>query len=288
MKTLSLTPSHSTGGAERARFTHAVGAGALCASLLVACTLDTAPRASDSSAATAETDARPSALQEPAAGSGSSPAVSATAPTQAHQVAAPAVQATDAAAAEDETVLPAEAPNDKDTTPEVENGSNTSEIMPPAEDNADATTDTRDTRCRPGKYTGVISGTVNLTGILAVSTLAGTIDMELVADPQRTDVLLVQNGRVEGVDDSENRFSADLTGAVSCASGQILESAVERGMFQDPMLDAELRFAGEAKGQYTMDPPALVGTWAVSDETALLAGQGTWSTSLSESASEVD
>jgi hypothetical protein len=137
--------------------------------------------------------------------------------------------------------------------------------------------------CRPGKYSGVISGTVNLTGILAVSTMSGTVDVELVADKQYADVLVVQKGRVTGLDDNRGKFSADLTGHVKCTSGELVGSTVERGTFEDATLPMQLGFAGEATGQYTQDPPALVGTWSFSDEIALLVGHGTWSTTLSES-----
>lgn len=138
------------------------------------------------------------------------------------------------------------------------------------------------TRCRPGKYTGVINGSVTLTGLIEVGTMAGTIDLELVPYEDRTDVLTVRHGRVGGVDDKQSRFSADLTGLVNCASGEVAKTSVERGMFEDRALDLKVGFAGAAKGQYSMDPPALVGTWQINDDTLLFAGEGTWSATMAE------
>lgn len=151
----------------------------------------------------------------------------------------------------------------------------------PAEDKVAA--DTHDSRCKPGKYTGVINGTVNLTGLISVGTMAGTISLELVADQAHPSMLVVHNGRVVGLDDKESKFAADLTGKVDCVSGETVETTVERGSFEEPTLDAEVAFAGAAKGQYSMDPPALLGTWQISDPTTLLSGQGTWSATKLES-----
>lgn len=44
----------------------------------------------------------------------------------------------------------------------------------------------------------------------------------------------------------------------------------------------KIGFTGVAEGRYSVDPPALLGTWNISDDSTLLAGQGTWTTTLAE------
>jgi len=149
------------------------------------------------------------------------------------------------------------------------------------ENERSATAPMANASCQPGRYTGLISGTVNLGGIVGVSTLAGTVSLELIADRDNANTLVVKQGRLEGVDTQWNKFSADVTGAVDCATGQLL-SNVERGTFGDATQPAPLEFSGAAPGEYSAQPPALVGTWVVVDTSLLLAGQGTWSTALEE------
>jgi hypothetical protein len=136
--------------------------------------------------------------------------------------------------------------------------------------------------CKPGDYEGVIAGTVNF-GPLEVTTLTGKINLRLVADENNEKILRVMQGRVEGIDLNKAVFTADVTGAVDCSTGELMQSEVERGMYEDTNEVLKIAFTGVAEGHYSADPPALLGTWNISDDSTLLAGQGTWTTTLAES-----
>lgn len=275
---------------------HAVALVAVGAALLGACTLDTepmspvtrAPLQADTEVDEAEMEGTSNSASKGAAGA------PAELPSPSAAIATAEAQPADDAAAENEDepepaqeASAAAASKSAKPTEPTQPMEPAEEAKLPAEDEdakpmaaADERLDK--SRCRPGKYTGVINGNVTLTGLIAVGTMSGTIDLELVPYKGRTDVLTVRNGRVAGVDDKQSKFSADLTGLVNCATGEVVKTSVERGLFEDQGLDIQVGFAGAAKGQYSMNPPALNGTWQISDDTLLLAGEGTWSARMSE------
>ena len=246
-----------------------------CASLQAACTLDTTPVSPATRGATAsDSDLDVSASNLGAAGS---PAAEAppitTGSTEAEPDVAPAAQAQNHAS-EEPTVPAPPLPGSATPAAAVANP------MPTQSKNAMSAAMEPKSPCRPGKYSGVINGTISLTGLISLGTMAGTIDLRLVTDDEHPDLLVMQDGRLQGIDDNLNKFSAGITGKVKCSSGELVDIAVERGAFADSAAIAQVRFAGAAKGQYSMDPPALVGTWQVNDESSLLAGEGTWSASM--------
>jgi|GEM_PF-6244067 len=53
-------------------------------------------------------------------------------------------------------------------------------------------------------------------------------------------------------------------------------------MYADTTEVIEIGFTGVAEGHYSADPRALLGTWNMSDDSTLLAGQGTWTTTLAD------
>jgi hypothetical protein len=261
------------------------------ASLLGACTLDT-EAASPVTGAPLEADSELDAAQTRAAHAGAAGAPADVTPSAAIAAAhversTPQERSEDAAQSEEDTqasAKPAQATSHAEPKQAQPAGPAESKPMAAAAQPAPAQEIQIEpkSRCRPGKYTGVINGSITLTGLIELGTMAGTIDLELVPYEDRTDVLAVRHGRVEGVDDQLSKFSAELTGAVNCASGEVVKTSVERGTFEDETLDVKVGFAGAAKGQYSMDPPALVGTWQISDDTSLLAAEGTWSATMFE------
>jgi hypothetical protein len=272
----------------RSQTCHACALVALSAALLGACTLDTDPaspptRASLPTQTELESPADHASISTSHAGAAGAPA---DAPTPAAAIASTSADIANAAdQAPDAT--PEKAPTQAETkaapqAPAAEHNNDSSAKMP-SDDKKAVATEEHDSRCRPGKYAGVVNGTISLTGLIAVGTMAGTISLDLVPDTARHELLIVQNGQVAGVDEKQSKFAAALTGKVNCASGEIVETSVERGSFEDTTLDAKVNFAGAAKGQYSVDPPALLGTWEVSDETTLFAGEGTWSATMLES-----
>jgi hypothetical protein len=151
---------------------HAGAFVALSAALLGACTLDTAPE-TPATRAPLEADAElgaPNVLAEAEA-----PNLTAPAPQPSAAVVQPSPGARVGPAAEPPAIAAAQVPEQNEESPAA---------AAPAEKQ-------EQNGCQPGIYTGVITGTVNLAALVAVSTLAGTINLELVEDDQHDDVLVV-------------------------------------------------------------------------------------------------
>jgi hypothetical protein len=273
---------------------HTLRAGLLVSlgtSLLGACTLDTAPEALPSRAsALGQAEAESSSLDTPSQLEGLRSTAGAAAPAPATKEPAPQPSAAVISAspsiheqAEPEQAEPEQAEPEQaepeQAEPEREAMAAAADTKPEPEPEREQPSDK--SACKPGDYEGVISGTVNL-GPLEVSTLTGKMSLRLVADAQNNDRLRVQQGRIEGVDLNDSVFSADLSGEVDCATGELVRSEVERGMYEDPTEIIRIGFTGAAEGRYTADPPALLGTWSISDATSVIAGQGTWTTKLAE------
>jgi hypothetical protein len=233
--------------------------------LLGACSLDTAPESSPSRA-TLETDVETesSTLDTP---NEITAGAAAPTPTQTAATIIPPPQA--APEPEPESTAPA---------PKVQQAPAPKVQQAAAEPKQAVNTN----GCKPGDYEGVIAGTVNF-GPLEVTTLTGKINLRLVADEHSEKMLRVMQGRVEGIDLNKAVFTADVTGAVDCSTGELMQSEVERGMYEDTNEVLKIAFTGVAEGHYSADPPALLGTWNISDDSTLLAGQGTWTTTLAES-----
>lgn len=274
-----LSPNHCS----RTSAPHRAGAALLSlGALLGACSLDTAPESLPSRASLqtdeVEADAESSSLDTPNELAGPMNAAGAAAPPPiAAQTAQPVAAILPAAAAPE--------PSQKDD-PEPENAE-PEQAMAAAPEQEENEPDPEPKQsddsngCKPGDYEGVIAGTVNL-GPLEVSTLTGKINLRLVADKHNENLLRVEQGRVEGVDINKSVFIADITGEVDCSTGELVQSEVERGMYADTTEVIKIGFTGAAEGRYSANPPALLGTWYVSDDSTLLAGQGTWTTTLSE------
>jgi len=272
-----LSSSHCS--SMRARH-HRAGWLVSLSALLGACSLDTVPESTPSRAAleaeSSEVEAEsssldaPSELPDPRSVAGAP----APTPTQASQPAAAVIPAPEAPKREPE---PEAAP-----TPAPSQDKPMAAAAPKSEEEVEPERPVDTSGCKPGDYEGVIAGTVNF-GPLEVSTLTGRINLRLVADKQNKNLLRVQQGRVEGIDLNRAVFIADITGEVDCSTGELVQSEVERGTYEDTNEVIKIGFTGAAEGRYSANPPALLGTWIISDDSTLLAGQGTWTTTLTES-----
>ena len=237
--------------------------------LLGACSLDTTPE-SPASRAALQNEAETSSLDTPTELNVAEAPAPTQDRTQTEQPSAAVVPAQEARPAQQEAKQ-AEPAEPKEPP-----------MAAAGKDQADEQKPLATTGCKPGDYAGVIAGTVNL-GPLEVSTLTGKISLQLVADKHNENLLRVQRGRVEGVDLNKAVFVADITGEVDCATGQLVQSEVERGMYEDTTEVIKIGFSGVAEGRYQTDPPSLLGTWNISDDSTLIAGQGVWSSTLAES-----
>jgi hypothetical protein len=135
-------------------------------------------------------------------------------------------------------------------------------------------------RCRPGTYTGVFNGSIQLAS-LPVNSVTGTVRAEL-ARVGMTENLVIQSAHVSGVDQNGNDLTVDLAGTVDCATLQLVDGRVEHGNYHPHDGTSDTMFTGEASGMYSLDPPALVGTWDCDvDDVGLVGGQGTWTITFS-------
>jgi hypothetical protein len=134
--------------------------------------------------------------------------------------------------------------------------------------------------CRPGTYTGTFNGSIQLAQ-LPVNSVTGTIHAEL-ARAASTQNLTLQNAHVTGIDQDGSSVTADVTGMLDCTSMQLLDGRLEHGNYHAMDGSSDTTFDGDAHATYSKDPPALVGTWDVGGELAIIiGGQGTWNVTLS-------
>jgi hypothetical protein len=135
--------------------------------------------------------------------------------------------------------------------------------------------------CKPGAYTGVFNGSVEIIGML-FSNVLGTVSADLTPAASG-DYLELHNARAIGLDQTGNSVDVALTGRVSCSTRLLEAGRLEQGTFHYAPTLSDFAFAGTLQGTYSQAPDALGGAWMVeAQDTSLLGGQGTWTLLLSE------
>jgi hypothetical protein len=128
-------------------------------------------------------------------------------------------------------------------------------------------------------YAGAFIGSVELAGLSLISVTGIARTMLTVDDSGQH--LRMEEGLVEGADQSGNSFAVELTGSINCLTNQVEEGRLENGVFRLGSTATDLSFNGTVQGDYFEEPYSLVGTWTVEalDIASLLTGGGTWSIS---------
>jgi len=131
--------------------------------------------------------------------------------------------------------------------------------------------------CTPGLYSGIFTGSIQLVG-LSLSSVTGTVRAQLELDTTDNDMLILHEARVQGVDQSNNEVTGQLTGKLRCSTRELQDGRLENGDYHGQNANKGTAFSGTTRARYASDPPSATGTWqAAADDLQVLSGQGTWS-----------
>jgi len=128
-------------------------------------------------------------------------------------------------------------------------------------------------QCKQGKYTGTFEGTIGAFG-LGIFPIDGTLEINVSSD-SAGEILVADNGFIEGTDQDGNPLTAKLEGALDCRTLKFIGGKLVDGVYTRVALGMTVNFEGTLEGVYTPgDVPTVVGTWDVSG--GLEEGNGTF------------
>jgi len=134
--------------------------------------------------------------------------------------------------------------------------------------------------CVAGTYRGVFNGDISALGGFVQIRIAGDTTIDLTGTVGARE-LAIQNGKLQGADQSGNPIEARITGRVDCRTHQVLNGQLLSGSYRrrDPIwggLPITVGFSGRATGTFFDDPPSAIGRWEVTNDRGTRSGSGTW------------
>lgn len=127
--------------------------------------------------------------------------------------------------------------------------------------------------CLAGTYVGTFSG--NITALFFLNLpISGQLELD-VTNAEGDDVLIIENGRIDGNDQDGNPVEAQINGQLDCTT-RTLTGTLDNGVYRRLSINQTVNFSGTTNGTYVPgDPPVAMGTWRTSG--GIEMGEGTFS-----------
>lgn len=139
--------------------------------------------------------------------------------------------------------------------------------------------------CKSGHYSGSFAGMYasGLTFVGVPIPVSGNLDLTL-NQAASGEFFTVSGGKLSGVADGLFPFSADVSGTLDCAKGQLVDGKLSNGIYNLGVQGVQGgTFEGPMPANYDKLTHAFTGTWQVfepkmSTPPPIYGGSGTWQT----------